>query len=171
MRSWYTLSKSSKWGLAIAVSFMPSFWGHEFRNQSDIVSLWFTVGFCRLNLLSTIYPKSRLCTKRHKMLYFQVFSGVFEGFSRKAEKGNCKYRHPFCESVQDFHANVVSPTFWDGATSAKAFSLTSAMPYLMVDKINPYSNQYRFLLDNARFKCYNYTVSKKTQFRCIIYSQ
>lgn len=48
------------------------------------------------------------------------------------------------------------------------FSLTSAMPYLMVDKINPYSNQYRFFLDNARFKCYNYTVSKKTQFRCII---
>ena len=67
----------------------------------------------------------------------------------------------------------LSYTFWDrppseAAFSPRVFSLTTAMPYLMVDKINPYSNQYRIFLDNARFKCYNYTVSKKTQFRCII---
>lgn len=92
-------SKSSKWGLAVAVSFIPSFWGHEFRDQSDIVSLWFTVGFCRLNLLSTIYPKSRFCTKRHKRLYFQCFLGIFESFSQNAEKGNCKFEPQKCKSV------------------------------------------------------------------------
>ena len=40
---------------------------------------------------STIYPKSRFCTKRHKRLDFHGFSGVFEGFSQNAEKENCKF--------------------------------------------------------------------------------
>ena len=99
MRSWYSLSNSSKWGLAIAVCFMPSFWGHEFRNQSDIVSLWWKAGFSRLNLLSTIYPNSQFCTKRHKRLFFQGFSGVFESFARKAKKENCKFEAWKCNFV------------------------------------------------------------------------
>ena len=92
-------SKSSKWGLAVAVSFIPSFWGHEVRNQSDILSLWCKAGFCGMNLPSTIYPKSRFCTKRHKRLYFQGFWSAFEAFARKAEKGNCKFEPQKCNSV------------------------------------------------------------------------
>ena len=58
----------------------------EYRDLTDKMSAWLV-----LRILSTIYPKSRFCTKRHKRLYFQGFSGVFKPFARKAEKGNCKF--------------------------------------------------------------------------------
>lgn len=45
----------------------------------------------RSDCISTIYPKSRFCTKRHKRRCFQGFSGFFETFSRNAEKENCKF--------------------------------------------------------------------------------
>ena len=48
---------------------------------------------------STIYPKSRFCTKRHKRLDFHGFSGVFEGFSKNAEKENCKFETQKCKSM------------------------------------------------------------------------
>ena len=52
-----------------------------------------------LRILSTIYPKSRFCTKRHKSLEFQSFSGISEPFTRRAEKGNCKNEAQICNSV------------------------------------------------------------------------
>lgn len=36
--------------------------------------------------ISTIYPKSPFCTKWHKRLVFQGFSGVFTPLAQKAEK-------------------------------------------------------------------------------------
>lgn len=60
------------------------------------------VGFCRLNLISTIYPKSRFCTKRHKRLDFHGFSAVFLPFTQKAEKENCKFEHQKDNSVFEF---------------------------------------------------------------------
>ena len=53
----------------------------------------------RSDCISTIYPKSRFCTKRHKRRCFQGFSGFFESFSRKAEKENCKFEHRKCSFV------------------------------------------------------------------------
>ena len=55
-----------------------------------------------LRILSTIYPKSRFCTKRHKRLDFHGFSGVFEGFSQNAEKENCKFEAQKYKSVFEF---------------------------------------------------------------------
>lgn len=49
--------------------------------------------------ISTIYPKSRFCTKRNKRLDFQGFSGISEPFARKTEKGNCKFEPQKCKSV------------------------------------------------------------------------
>lgn len=55
--------------------------------------------FFRSDSISTIYPKSRFCTKRHKRCCFQGFSGFFESFSRNAEKENCKFEAQKCNFV------------------------------------------------------------------------
>ena len=102
MRPWYRC-KTSFWGLALktasAPGFTPSFWGHECRNQSNKKSLWRKSRFFRSDSISTIYPKSRFCTKRHKRLYFQGFWGIFEGFSRNVERENCKFEAQKCNFV------------------------------------------------------------------------
>ena len=54
------------------------------------------------------------------------------------KKKNCKFWLHFCKSVQTFHAKVVCPTFSDRppsevAFSPRAFSLTSAMQYLLFE--------------------------------------
>ena len=53
----------------------------------------------RSDCISTIYPKSRFCTKRHKRRCFQGFSGFFKSFSRNAEKENCKFEAQKCSFV------------------------------------------------------------------------
>ena len=53
----------------------------------------------RSDCISTIYPKSRFCTKRHKRRCFQSFSGFFESYSRNAEKENCKFEPRKCSFV------------------------------------------------------------------------
>ena len=52
-------------------------------------------------IISTIYPKSRFCTKRHKRLDFQGFSAVSRPFAQKAEKENCKFEHQKYKSVPE----------------------------------------------------------------------
>ena len=150
---------------------MPSFRGHEFRNQSDILSLWCKAGFCRMNLPSTIYPKSRFCTKRHKRLYFQGFSGVFEGFSQNAEKGNCKFEPQKCKSVFEvcfgtFHTH--KPLF-----RRETFSLTTETRFLRGDRESGKHllTACSYLFDNfgLRYKvhdCYRYDISYHIQDWC-----
>ena len=86
-------------GNSIIPGFTPSFWGHERRKQHNKKSLWWKSRFFRSDSISTIYPKSRFCTKRHKRRCFQGFSGFFETFSRNAEKENCKFEHQKCSFV------------------------------------------------------------------------
>lgn len=74
--------------------------------------------------ISTIYPKSRFCTKRHKRRCSQGFSGFFEGFSRNAEKENCKFEHRKCSFV--FRNHFLNKL----AISVGAFSLTTAREML-----------------------------------------
>ena len=84
---------------SIIPGYTPSFWWHERRNQGDKKSLWWKSRFFRSDSISTIYPKSRVCTKRHKRRCFQGFSGFFESFSQNAEKENCKFEHRKCSFV------------------------------------------------------------------------
>ena len=102
MRPWYRC-KTSFWDLALktasAPGFTPSFWWHERRKQHNKKSLWRKSRFFRSDSISTIYPKSRFCTKRHKRRCFQGFSGFFESFSRNVEKENCKFEHRKCNFV------------------------------------------------------------------------
>ena len=114
-----------------------------------------------MNLPSTIYPKSRFCTKRHKRLYFQGFSGVFEGFSQNAEKGNCKFEPQKCKSVFEvcfgtFH--ICKPLF-----RRPPFSLTIETRFLRGDRESgePRLTACSYLFDNfgLRYKvhdCYRY---------------
>ena len=115
MRPWYRC-KTSFWGLALktasAPGFTPSFWGHECRNQGDKKSLWWKSRFFRSDSISTIYPKSRFCTKRHKKRCFQGFSGFFESFSRNAEKENCKFEAQKWNSVFDLCFSRTNPRPW-----------------------------------------------------------
>ena len=66
----------------------------------------------RSDCISTIYPKSRFCTKRHKRRCFQGFSGFFESFSRNAEKENCKFEHRKCKFVFDLCFSRTNPHPW-----------------------------------------------------------
>lgn len=115
MRPWYRF-KTSFWGLALktasAPDFTPSFWGHERRKQHNKKSLWRKSRFFRSDSISTIYPKSRFCTKWHKRRCFQGFSGFFEGFSRNAEKENCKFEPQKCNSVLDLCFSRLNPLPW-----------------------------------------------------------
>ena len=86
---------------SIIPGFTPSFWGHECRKQNNKKSLWRKSWFFRSDSISTIYPKSRFCTKRHKRRCFQGFSGFFESFSWNAEKEDCKFEHRKCKFVFD----------------------------------------------------------------------
>ena len=78
---------------------------------------------------------------------------LFNDTANGRKKKNCKFGLHFCKFVQGVIFYFVR----------EISSLTTAMQYLMVFKINPYSNQYRFFLDNARFKCYNYIVTKMSR--------
>ena len=115
MRPWYRC-KTSFWGLALktasAPGFTPSFWWHKCRNQGDKKSLWWKNRFFRSDSISTNYPKSRFCTKRHKRRCFQGFSGFFEGFSRNAEKENCKFEHRKCSFVFNLCFSRTNPRPW-----------------------------------------------------------
>ena len=131
MRPWY-LCKTSFWGLALKIEsapgFTPSFWWHERRKQHNNESLWWKSRFFRSDSISTIYPKSRFCTKQHKMLFFQGFFGFFKSFSRNAEKENCKFEPWKCNFVfelwfSSFHTHKLP-------LSANAFSLPTAMYFL-----------------------------------------
>ena len=108
--------KASEWGLALktasAPGFTPSFWGHKCRNQGDKKSLWRKSRFFRSDSISTIYPKSRFCTKRHKRRCFQGFSGFFKSFSRNVEKENCKFEHRKCSFVFDLCFSRTNPRPW-----------------------------------------------------------
>ena len=108
--------KASEWGLALktasAPDFTPSFWWHERRNQGNKTLLWWKSRFFRSDSISTIYPKSRVCTKRHKRRCFQGFSGFFEGFSRNVEKENCKFEHRKCSFVFDLCFSRTNPRPW-----------------------------------------------------------
>ena len=77
-------------------------------------------------ILSTIYPKSRFCTKRHKSLEFQSFSGVFKPFARKAEKGNCKFEPQIYKSVFEV---------WSGKFQTHK-PLLRRLPYLWIQRRN-----------------------------------
>lgn len=97
---------------SIIPGYTPSFWGHERRNQGDKKSLWWKIRFFRSDCISTIYPKSRFCTKRHKRRCFQGFSGFFEGFSRNVEKENCKFEPQKCSFVFDLCFSRTNPRPW-----------------------------------------------------------
>ena len=104
--------KSSKWGLDIISPIKASFWGLDTALVSyppfEGMNSEIKATLCRFDLrlgfvgwiyFSTIYPKSRFCTKWHKRLYFQGVWGIFEGFSRNVKKGNCKFEPQKCNSV------------------------------------------------------------------------
>ena len=97
---------------SIIPGFTPSFWGHERRKQGNKTLLWWKSWFFRSDCISTIYPKSRFCTKRHKRRCFQGFSGFFESFSRNAEKENCKFEHRKCSFVFDLCFSRINPRPW-----------------------------------------------------------
>jgi len=68
-------------------------------SKSHSVDLLFLHGQPAELCIATIYPKSRFCTKQHKMLILQGFSVVFKPLARKAEKRNCKFEPQKCNSV------------------------------------------------------------------------
>ena len=97
---------------SIIPGYTPSFWGQECRNQHNKKSLWRKRRFFRSDSISTIYPKSRFCTKRHKRRCFQGFPGFFEGFSQNVERENCKFESQKWNSVFDLCFSRINPLPW-----------------------------------------------------------
>ena len=98
--------KASEWGLALKTA---SQWA---SNQSNKTLIWWNSRFFRSDSISTIYPKSRFWTKRHKRRCFQSFSGFFENLSRNAEKENCKFEAQKCSFVFDLCFSWTNPLLW-----------------------------------------------------------